>query len=106
MVNTHQYGYAPQRCLLRAACCRGNAVRLARFPNVGAAVPHASDWAKISNVSNHTIGIAGVTPAQLAAWKGEMAGGNGVWMHGLWDWNWARATRGGTNPKSGRGQFS
>jgi len=34
-----------------------------------------------------------VTPAQLAAWKGEMAGGNGVWMHGLWDWNWADSHR-------------
>jgi parallel beta-helix repeat protein len=69
-------------------------MRLARFPNVASGgLPSDADWLKISTVKDHTLGLNGVTPAQLASWGQEMAAGSDAWMHGLWAWNWADSHR-------------
>jgi parallel beta-helix repeat protein len=69
-------------------------MRLARFPNVASdGIPSAADWLQISTVSDHTLGLKGVTSDQLASWGKEMATGSDPWMHGLWAWNWADSHR-------------
>ena len=63
-------------------------MRLARYPNVQAAVPSKTDWAKLSKVDNHTLSIAGVDAVRAKRWAADLAvpGAEG-WMHGLWSWN-------------------
>lgn len=72
-------------------------MRLARWPNVEAAAPSASDWTKITKVTTDAgitlITLRGVNSTQLRTWAAEAAAGVDVWTHGLWSWNWADSHR-------------
>jgi hypothetical protein len=74
----------------------GAVCRLARWPNVqlDPAVPSASDWAKIHDVTAETtLTIANTSQAQLSRWAADVAGGEKAWTHGMWAWNWADSHR-------------
>ena len=68
-------------------------MRMARYPSVMGAVPSTGDWAKITSVKNHTLGVSGANGKVLAGGAAELEQGNQLFAHGLWKWNWADSHR-------------